>query len=108
MSTTTPTEFLWLDTQETVALSELSRACGLSTEELEELIGYGALTPLHGGAATPLFAADRVPPLREACRLRQDFDLDLFAVAILIGYLDRIARLERELGSLRAQLPTRD
>ncbi|MDO8280359.1 MAG: chaperone modulator CbpM [Burkholderiaceae bacterium] len=108
MSTTQPTEFLWLDTQETVALSELSRACGLSAEELDELIGYGALTPLQGAAAAPLFAADRVPALREACRLRQDFDLDLFAVAMVIGYLDRIARLEREVGALRAQQPLRD
>lgn len=108
MSTTQSTEFLWLDTQETVALSELSRACGLSTDELDELIGYGALTPLKAGAAPPLFGADRVPPLREACRLRQDFDLDLFAVAIMIGYLDRIAQLEREVGALRAQAPKRD
>lgn len=108
MSTMQPTEFLWLDTRETVALSELIRACGLSAEELDELIGYGAITPLQAGAAPPLFAADRVPPLREACRLRQDFDLDLFAVAMLIGYLDRIAQLEREVSALRAQLPSRD
>jgi len=44
-------------------------------------------------------------PLRQAARLRHDLDLDLFAVAILLGYLERIEGLEGELRSLRARRP---
>ena len=43
--------------------------------------------------------------LREAARLRAQFDLDLFTVALLLGYLQRIARLEHQLRSLQAHVP---
>lgn len=42
---------------------------------------------------------------RSVSRLRLDFDLDLFTVALLIGYLNRIEALERQVQSLQAQLP---
>ena len=51
------------------------------------------------------FSADCVVPLRAACKLRIDYDLDLFTVALLMGYLNRIDGLERQLQSLRAELP---
>ena len=98
-------EVRWLDARETVTVPELSRVCGLSAAELDELVEYGALTPLQRGPAERAFSAEWVVPLRTAGRLRQDFDLDLFAVAILLGYLNRIEDLEREVKSLRAQLP---
>ena len=46
-----------------------------------------------------------VTPLRTAGRLRQDFDLDLFTVAMLLGYLHRIEVLENELRCLQAGQP---
>lgn len=95
----------WLDARETVTVPELTRACGLSAAELDELIEYGALTPLRRDHAERIFSAECVVPLRTAGRLRQDFDLDLFAVAILLGYLNRIEELEHEVKSLRAHLP---
>ena len=98
-------EVAWLDARETVTVAELSRACGLSAAELDELIEYGALTPLQRGHTEHAFSAECVVPLRSAGRLRRDFDLDLFAVAILLGYLNRIEELEREVKHLRAHLP---
>lgn len=97
-------EIGWLDARESLTASELARACGLSAEELGELVEYGALTPIRRSQAEYVFSADCVLPLRAAGRLRKDFDMDLFAVAILLGYLNRIEALEREVKSLRAQL----
>ncbi len=95
----------WLDARETLTMAELCRACGLSAAELDELVEYGVLTPLPQRPSERVFSADCVVPLRTAGRLKQDFDLDLFAISILLGYLNRIDELEREVKSLRAHLP---
>ena len=98
-------EYTWLDARETVTISDLSRACGLSAAELDELVEYGALRPLEQHRVERLFSAEYVMPLRSVGRLRMDFDLDLFTVALLFGYLNRIEALERQVQSLQAQLP---
>lgn len=98
-------EYTWLDARETVTISDLSRACGLSAAELDELVEYGALRPLEQHRVERLFSAEYVMPLRSVGRLRMDFDLDLFTVALLFGYLNRIEALERQVRSLQAQLP---
>jgi chaperone modulatory protein CbpM len=96
-------EVAWLDARETISLAELSRTCGLSAQDLGELIDYGAIVPIRG--STTLFSAECVVPLRTAGRMRQDFDLDLFTVSLLLGYLQRIAHLEQQLRGLQAHLP---
>lgn len=104
MSAQIVVEVGWLDARETVTVPELSRMCGLSAAELDELVEYGALAPLRRNESC-VFSAEWVAPLRTAGRLRQDFNLDLFGVAILLGYINRIEELEREVKSLRAHLP---
>ena len=93
----------WLDARELLTRSELSRACGLTEEEVTELVDYGALRALPAGAE-PVFSAECLPALRRATRLLRDLDLDLFTVALLLQYLDRIEALERQVRSLRAQV----
>jgi len=95
----------WLDSRETLTAGELSRICGMSPEQLAELVEYGALAPLDKAEAELHFSGACVAPLRKAARLYRDFDLDLFAVAMLLGYLNRIDELEREVHTLRAHLP---
>lgn len=95
----------WLDSRETLTTAELSSICGMSAEQLAELVEYGALSPLDKAAAEPHYSGACVAPLRKAARLYRDFDLDLFTVAMLLGYLNHIDELERELHSLRARLP---
>lgn len=95
----------WLDARETVSMAELSRVCGLSETELGELLEYGALVPLDKAATGRLFSSECIAPLRRAARMRRDFDLDLFAVALLLDYLHRIDALERQVKSLQAHLP---
>ena len=75
-------------------------------DEVDELVQYGALAPQAQRAAVPQeprFSADCVVPLRAACKLRIDYDLDLFTVALLVGYLNRIDALEQQLQSLHAR-----
>lgn len=98
-------EFAWLDARCTIEQSELGQACRLSVDEIEELVDYGLLTPLGGDPARHVFSAACVQPLREAAGLRARFDLDLFALGLLFGQLDRIAGLERQVHGLRARVP---
>ncbi|WP_341918189.1 chaperone modulator CbpM [Polaromonas sp. YR568] len=95
----------WLDAREAVTLAELAQICALSVDELDELMDYGALVPMQDVRQERLFSAECVMPLRMAGKLRQDFDLDLFTVGLLLGYLNRIETLERQVQSLQAHLP---
>lgn len=99
-------EWIWLDTRQSVSAGELSRVCAISADEIDELVQYGALEPLVQVAPAPQdlqFSADCVVGLRTACKLRVDYDLDLFTVALLVGYLNRIDALERQLQSMHAR-----
>jgi chaperone modulatory protein CbpM len=98
-----PPEVSWLDSRETVSIAELSRACGMGMDELAELVDYGALAPLGEDPEGSRFSAACIVQLRTVGKLRVDFDLDVFTVAVLMGYLDRIEELEREVRSLQAR-----
>jgi chaperone modulatory protein CbpM len=98
-------EWRWLDTRETVTLTELSQCCGMSEAELDELVDYCALVPVAPANQEVIFSAQWVVPLRTASKLRGDFDLDMFTVAILLGNLNRIEVLERQVHSLQALVP---
>jgi chaperone modulatory protein CbpM len=93
------------DTCETITLTELAQCCGMSAQDLDELVDYSALVPVAGAAPEPIFSAHWVVPLRSAAKLRFDFDLDLFTVAIVLGNLNRIDALERQVQSLLALVP---
>lgn len=96
-------ELAWLDARETITVGELTRACALSADELEELVGYGALAPVRATPQETVFSAGWVMPLRQAARLRRDLDLDLFSVSLLLGLMERIDGLESEVRSLKAR-----
>jgi chaperone modulatory protein CbpM len=96
-----PSDWVWLDTRHNVDQPELAHMCSMSEAEIDELVDYGVLVPL-ANEPTRLFNAAIVPPLREAVRLRADFDLDLFTVSLLLRYLQRIVHLEHQLRTLQA------
>lgn len=95
------------DSLRRIELPELASMCGLTTAEVQELVDYGALVPLvgEGGMAGLQFGGACVAPLREAVRLRSHYDLDLFTVSLLLGYLQRIIHLEQQVRSLQVHLP---
>lgn len=87
-------------------LNEAARACGLSETEIHELLDYGVLAA-EFAAGEPRLPVEQLVSLRRASAVRRDFDLDLFAMGILVGYIDRIEALEREVVSLRARVSWR-
>lgn len=100
------TQWHWLDTRETITLAELSGCCGMTEAELDELVDYCALPPAVPDGDVRTFSAQWVTPLRSASKLRLDFDLDLFTVAIVLSHLRRIDVLEHQVRSLQALLPS--
>ena len=79
-------------------LAEFAGTAGLSESEVRELIDYGLVARDRLDMRTALV-------LREAARLKNDFDLDLFTTGLLAGYLSRIEDLESQVRRLRAEQP---
>jgi chaperone modulatory protein CbpM len=103
-------EWAWMGTdtgtRETINQQDLSHCCGLAESDLDELIEYSALVPAERTSDIPhTFSTEWIAPLREAGKMRADFDLDLFTVALLLAKMSRIEILEREVLVLQAQIP---
>ena len=75
--------------------------------ELEELIEYEALAPSNPDASSPVFKAQSLFTARAACRLRDDFELDPSALALVLALLQRIRDLEARLQGLQCRIPGR-
>lgn len=88
-----------------LTLVELSECCGLSEMELKELVDYKALMPIDTSASQNLFDVQWLEPLRRAAKMRTDFDLDIFTVAIVLENLARIEKLEKQVQSLQSLMP---
>lgn len=95
----------WLSEAREWSMSELLDLSGLPASALQELIDYGALTPLHGEAASCVFASHSVLTVRTASRLRQGLELEPHGLALAVALLGRIRDLEAQLEQVRAQLP---
>lgn len=84
-----------------VSFADLCALCGMSDEELDELMDYGAVESIKPSGQILMFDAECVAPLRTALHMRRDYDLDSFMVVILLDLLKRIANLEEQLESFR-------
>ncbi len=91
---------------------QLAGRCGMSMIELGELVGYSALVPIKTEPTRPeiknadrwVFSSQCLKPLRAACKMRNDFDLDMFTVAILLGSLQRIDELEQTIQTMQSKM----
>jgi chaperone modulatory protein CbpM len=95
----------WLHGQYQVTLVELADTCGMSEAMVRELVDYGALAPSDPRAETWTFSAEWVGRIRRAARIREDLELETQGLALVLSFLERIDRLEREVAHLSAQLP---
>lgn len=100
-------EAVWLDEGRQLSLEELAELSGLSQAELRVLMDYEALAPAEAAAGEQRFAAECLAIARTASRLRNDFELDADALALVMSLLARIRRLEAELLRVQARLPRR-
>jgi chaperone modulatory protein CbpM len=89
------TELVWVDESVECTLSELAERSRLSPAEIMELVEYGALPA--DSAPQRLFPARALAKARAAARLRDDFEIDLRAVALALTLLQRIEELEDRL-----------
>jgi hypothetical protein len=96
----------FLEPRDAVTLAELIDASGFSEDELRELIEEGALLPMSVEATGVVFGSEAIVVARTAYRVRRDFALDdAHSVCVVLRYVERIERLEREVRALRARLP---
>jgi hypothetical protein len=100
-------EAQWLTEECEFSLPELVALSGSSVEELQELVEYGAITPVNPESSQWIFPGQCLLTIRAACRLRVSFDLEPHGLALVISLLDRIHDLEAQMSNLRAQLPHR-
>jgi hypothetical protein len=99
------TEVIWLEQHE-LSLPELSELSGLPKTLLEQLMDSGAIAPVARRRDQEVrFGAAALHVARTARRLQTDFELDMDALTLALGLLDRIAELEAQIQALRARLP---
>jgi hypothetical protein len=99
-------EVLWLEQHE-LSLAELEELSGLPSRVILELLDCGAIAPLDAAGREARFGAAALRAARTAGRLRADFELDVQALVVALGLLERVAELEAQLRELRAQHPQR-
>jgi chaperone modulatory protein CbpM len=97
---------LWLDASQLVSMDDLAALSGLEMAAIRELVEAGALVPIDTTDKTWTFSAECIVTVRQAARLRDDLELDIDALALMLDFLERIHTLEAELTRLRAQLPS--
>lgn len=95
----------WMHESQRVTVDELAAMTGLSEAELVELVDAGAVVPLDFQATQWTFAADCVPAVRQAARLRDELELDMHALVVAMKLLAQIDELRREVAALRARQP---
>jgi chaperone modulatory protein CbpM len=93
----------WLVHKETVTVAELLSASRLCEDELNDLIGYGALPAVSQDRQEQVFSAKLIVPLCKAVQLKQDYDLDTFSVALVLGLLQKIEFLQEQLCALESR-----
>ena len=92
------------DTVTEVTWTQLVHTSGLTEEELNELVRYGALVPRDPAAPSLTFESRWLVVARTASRLRREFDLDPHGVSVVLSFVERIEALEAELRAMRARL----
>jgi chaperone modulatory protein CbpM len=86
-----------------IAMDELERASGLSTEQITELVDYGVFQPQGSRPHEWRFAARSIAIGRRANRLHTAFELSMPSLALTLSLVERIEELEHELSAMRAQ-----
>ena len=75
--------------------------CQMSEAEIMELIDYGVLRSEMEMGQVLFFSIPQVHRLQNASQHRRDYDLDLFSVVLVMGYLQEIADLTQQVIDLQ-------
>jgi chaperone modulatory protein CbpM len=96
------THAVWLGEGELCTMEHLADASGLSLDEVADLIVNNVIWPADAASGPSRFHLLHVVTVRQARRLRDDFELDSNGVALAMTLLRRISVLEQAL-SLHAR-----
>ena len=91
-----------------VTLEALAAAADLQVELVERFVAFGLLEPISLENGRPWFDARALLRLRKIRRLREDLEINLAGIAVVLDQLDRIVALQRELTILRRSLGARE
>jgi chaperone modulatory protein CbpM len=97
-------EWLWLNDEGVCSAQHLLEFSGLSTEELEDLIENGVITPLDTATQPHFFQLHYISVARLARKLRDDFELDRRGVTLAMTLIHRINELEAERNALQVRI----
>lgn len=86
-----------MDETVSLTLGEFSYACRVREEQIVELVEEGIIEPEIQQRAWH-FPATQLRRARKAMRLRQDLDINLAGVALVLDLLEEIEQLRAELG----------
>jgi hypothetical protein len=78
-----------------LSLDALAREAGLHPELVRRLVALGAVEPVGGTRAAPLFDTQAPARLARVVRLRRDLGLNYAGALLACELLARIKRLER-------------
>jgi hypothetical protein len=87
-----------------IEFNEMAVRCELAHDELHELLEYGVLPVLHMNSAGLCFPVNCIHWVQRAVRIRRDYDLDLFGMAVVMRYEHRIDELQETNSQLRTLL----
>lgn len=104
MRPTADIEGVLLDEQTLLTVTELTRVCGVSREQVERMVGEGMLRPRGAAPEQWCFSGLEVRRTRRAVRLQRDLDLNLAGAALALDLLEEIERLRARLHCLEQQL----
>jgi chaperone modulatory protein CbpM len=91
------THAIWLGEGEVCTIEHLAEVSGLSLDEVEDLVVSGVIWPADAATQPHCFHLLHVVTVRQARRLRDDFELDSNGVALAMTLLRRISVLEQAL-----------
>ena len=89
------THAVWLNQTDLCSIEHLAEVSGLSVEEIEDLVDNGLIAPVDGQVRA--FQLLHVVTVRQARRLRDDFELDRNGLALAMTLVRRIDALEQAL-----------
>ena len=84
----------FIEEENEITLLQLCNYCGLTSEEIIEMIDEGILEPAGKGKKDWRFSFTVVERVRKVSRLRNDLDINLAGAALALHLLDRVEELE--------------
>ncbi len=89
---------------QSIELKDIAALCQLGASELDELLEYGAIPLVETPSNGLRVPNNYVNTLLKAAQIRRDFALDLFTMAILANYIQKISDLELSNSQLRHEV----